>query len=407
MAPILAILAAAALAWLYDAARAAAWRQLGASVALVTVAVLWTHTRPEGLEARRRSGLAIAYHNLGAALEGAGNPTAAIDAYERAVAMDARSVIASMRQLGELYLARGDFDRAERHMLRVIEIKPDSRIGRQALVRLYEKMLQKPRWQSDAQLRQKLANAYRAAGRGADADRLTGNAGAAGADRVQSLRRRVRDLRADGRWEEAIAALQELIRVGPYDENGHYILGSLMEAHARPEEMVRYWSAEAARDAKPQTSHYFWAVGLERSGDFDGAIAQLNAALEIDPAHEMSELRWAAILEKRGRLDEALVHCLIATEILPDFRSAHETCARLLRALGRSREADAELELAKRTDPPSRRYVHWARYLLRKGRTTAAIAELERALREDPRDTEAADLLTSVRSAPIPSGSAP
>lgn len=223
------------------------------------------------------------------------------------------------------------------------------------------------------------------------------------AARAQALYREVRELRGQQRWAEAIATLQEAIRVGPYNEDAHYLLGSLMEQHATPQEMIAYWSAEVATDPKPQTAHYFWAIGLERSGDLDGAIARLRVALEVDPAHEMSELRWAQILMQQGKLEEALVHCRTATEILPDFRPGYETCAAVLDRLGRADEAAQARAAAQATDPKMpRRYVQWARYLAKKGRTDAAVAELERALREDPQDAEARTLLASLRPSPVP-----
>src|SRR4051812_3478131 len=66
---------------------------------------------------------------------------------------------------------------------------------------------------------------------------------------------------------EAIAKLQEAIRVGPYNEAERYSLGALMEQHATPDEMVAYYTHAVASDPKPQTSTYFWAIGLERRGD--------------------------------------------------------------------------------------------------------------------------------------------
>lgn len=174
--PALAVLAAAAIAWLYETARTAAWRKFVAGAALVVAAGVWTHVRPGWLESRRRSGLAIAYHNLGSALIEMGDVAGGIDAYERAVASSPQSVIVSMRALGDLYLARRDYGRAERYMRRVLEIKPGSRLGQTALVRLYEAMLRAPDAKGDPATKRKLAAAYRAVGRGADAERLLSGA---------------------------------------------------------------------------------------------------------------------------------------------------------------------------------------------------------------------------------------
>jgi len=164
--------------------------------------------------------------------------------------------------------------------------------------------------------------------------------------------------------------------------------------------VIGYWSRAVGSDPKPQTSLYFWAMGLDKRGDQNGAIAQLRRALETDPAHELSENLWAGILERQGKLTEALEHCRTAVEIFPEFRAAHESCARILSRLGRQAEAQDHLERARRSDPnTSRRYVYWARFLLKKARTEAAVAELERALRANPNDQEARQLLAETRGA--------
>lgn len=381
LVPVLAVLAAGGLGWLRVTAAAGDWGRAGAAAAGAAALALLLTTYPAWLDGARRSALAIAYHNYGAARAEAGDSDAAIAAYERAVAIDANSVPASLRALGDIYLARRQYDRAEQAMRRVLALRPDSRSAQDALARLEQ-----------------------ARRGGAPAPATAATPGGAS---VGELYKRVRTLRAEQRWPEAIATLEEAIRIGPYNEDAHYLLGSLMEAHAPPDEMIRYWQAAVETDPKPQTAHYFWAVGLERAGDRAGAVAQLRAALQVDPAHEMSQLRWAQILEKQGQLEEALEHCREATTILPSFRDAHQTCARILRALGRADEAAAADARAQAADPSARPFVHWARYLQSKGRTAAAIAELERALRADPRDAEARALLDQLKpAAPVPTAAA-
>jgi len=385
LVPILAVLAAGGIGWLRRTAAAGAWERAGIAAGVVAALVLLLTTYPTWLANSRRSGLAISYHNYGGARADAHDTDGAIAAYERAVAIDAASVPASLRALGEIYLQRRQYDRADAAMRRVLALRPDSRSAQDALARL---------------------EAARKGG-GAPASQPA-SAATPGGPTVGELYKRVRELRNAQRWPEAIATLEQAIRIGPYNEDAHYLLGNLMEQHATPEEMVQYWQAAVATDPKPQTAYYFWAVGLERGGDPDGAVAQLRAGLEVDPAHEMSQLRWAEIRERQGKLDEALEHCQIATTIFPDYRSAHETCARILRALGRTDEASAADDRARTSDPnTSRRFVYWARYLQSKGRTAAAVAELERALRADPNDSEARTLLAQIRPAAAVAASAP
>lgn len=225
-------------------------------------------------------------------------------------------------------------------------------------------------------------------------------ASAAENDRVRAAVREARSLRSQGRFEEAIAVLERAVREGPYDENLHYLLGQMMEAHSTPRAMVEFFSQEVERDQKPQSSHYFWAVGLARQGDIDGAIAQLQKALEIDPAHEMSQRQWGLLLERRGQREEALEHLVEATRIHPEYKSALRDAARLARELGRTAEAEEYEKRAAGANPNTlRQYVYWARYLHEHGRDGAALAEVERMLAAQPNDAEALALHDQIRAA--------
>jgi tetratricopeptide (TPR) repeat protein len=285
---------------------------------------------------RRTTSLAISWNNLGASLLDQHEKTEAIAAYEKAVAIRSSAVPAALRALAVLYQERGDFDRAQGALLRLVVIRPDSRSARDALSRMYREML-----------------------------RL-------------------------GLHERAIAGMQRAVRETPYDEGLHYVLGETMQRFATPAAMIEFFAAESARDPKPQTSHYFWAIGLARSGDMTGAIAQLQRALEIDPAHELSQRQWGLWLEQRGELDSALLHLEEATQIHPEFRAALEDAARVAQQLGKTNEADAFRARAASADPNTRRrFVYWARYLHAHGRDRAAQAEVQRMLAEVPNDRDA------------------
>jgi len=375
--PLLSVFAAGGVVWLERERRVGERRVFFGGVALCGAALIFTTFYPDALEQERRSSLAIAYHNLAETLTEHGDTAGALHAHEQAVKTDDSSVPASLRELGEIYLKRGDYARAEHMMKRVLELKPDSRRAQDALNRLRAATGQGP-----------LADAPAASADPSSA----GPTGAAA--RVAEFLQKARDFRKQEQWPQAIEALEGAIRVGPYDENQHYQLGSWMEAHGTPESLISYWSEDVKNDPKPQTGYYYWAVGLERSGDDAAALAKLAQALDIDPAHEMSELRWAQILERQGKHAPALEHCQNATRIFPDYQSAHETCAKILQSLGRSADAAHELELAKSSNPNTpRRFFFWARYLAEKGRTAAAVTELRRALAQNPNDAEARALL--------------
>jgi tetratricopeptide (TPR) repeat protein len=396
--PALCVLATAGIDWLAARVRAGNRRAWTKGAALVAATFLVVQYEPPLIEKARRGGHAIALHNAGTLLANRGAVDRAVALLERAVEVDPGTVVGSMRLLGDIYLARRDFARAERHMLRVLRYKPDGTLGKQALLRLYERMLGDPRYRDDPDVRRKYDAARASLGLqpSVTAGAGSGTAATSGIDprAADAHVRAFRQARAEGRWADAIRELQEAVRLGPYEENRRYILGSLMSEHTDPDEMLAYWTAEAERDPKPQTAHYFRALALERKGDLEGALHALRQALAVDPAHEMSQLRWGRVLERQGKREEALEHYLEAARILPDFAEAHEAAAAVLDALGRPGEAAEARARAAAVDRAStRRYVHWARYLLGKGRREAAVTELRRAVAEGAAADEARALL--------------
>jgi tetratricopeptide (TPR) repeat protein len=405
LVPPLAVLAAGGVVWLVSAACDRRWRSLAYAAALVALVAVVVDYPPEWMAKRRRSSLAIQWNNLGGALKESGHPDEAVRAYRRAVDTDDAAVPASLRELGSYYQGAGDYLQAERAMRRVLELRPNSPSARDALRRLYDVMLADPRWRDDASIRERRrrleaenATAGNTPGAGAGA----ANTAAAGADPIRSALAQARSLRAAGRFDDAIAVLQAAVRQGPYDENLHYLLGDLMAQHASADAMVQFWSAEVSHDQKPQTSQYFWAVGLARRGDVDAATAHLRTALEIDPAHEMSQRQWGLLLEQQGRLDEALEHLTEATRIHPEFKDALLDAARVAERLGRGGEAAAYRSRAATANPNSiRQYVYWARYLHAHGRDAAAAVEVERMLAQRPDDVEALRLREDIRAAAI------
>ena len=339
--PPLAVLAGGAVAWLVAAfdAEPRRTRELAQAGALLALVAVFCVYQPEWMKQRTTGGLAIGWHNLGASLEQRGRLLDAARAFEHAIEVNDRAVPGSLRALGAYYQRQGDLVRAERMLRRLVEVKPDSASGRAS-------------WRSvlNAQIRQ-------------------------------------------GDAQHAFEVLQEAVKDGPYDEDLHYLLGQTMVRQASAQAMVDFFSAEAEHDQKPQTSHYFWAVGLARLGDLKGARAQLDRALEIDPAHEMSQHRIGALLEQQSDLEGALEHYEEAARIYPDFKEALNDAARVAQQLGRAELASNYQRRAALADPNSpRRYVYWARYLAQHGRTEAALVEVARMLAERPDDAEAIEL---------------
>src|SRR5207253_2515588 len=157
--PCVAVLAATAVLWLAETARRGDWATVGRAAVLVVPCALFSLAWPGWMATAHAKSMAVSYHDMGEFYLAAGKQDDAIQAYERAVARAPDTVIASMRRLGELYRLRKQYDRAERHMLGVLQRKPESQLGRRALVQLYTDMSQDDRYRNDERVRTKLARA--------------------------------------------------------------------------------------------------------------------------------------------------------------------------------------------------------------------------------------------------------
>jgi tetratricopeptide (TPR) repeat protein len=172
--PIVSVLAVFGATRLGMVVGSRSWRSFALYSGVVLAGALFSLTTPSWMEAKKKAALAIDYNNLGAGYVEEGRVDLAIQAYEKAVQIEPESVISAMRSLGDIYLARGDYVSAERHMRRVLDLKPESRIAHGALVRLYETMWRDSAYHGDrVQLRQMLAEAYRRDGRTAELERLS------------------------------------------------------------------------------------------------------------------------------------------------------------------------------------------------------------------------------------------
>lgn len=185
--PALAVLAAYAVLWLGNQARAARWENFAGGIAAVLMAGFFCF---QGFDwTNKTKAIAISLNNLGALYSELGDTPKAIATYEEAVRLSPEGVVGAMRLLGDHYLKAGDLDRAEQHMRHVVTIKPESQMGWNALAQLYT--TRRARGDADPALADKLATALLSAGRVGEARRLVDIETAAGRSPDAELVRRL------------------------------------------------------------------------------------------------------------------------------------------------------------------------------------------------------------------------
>ncbi len=124
---------------------------------------------------------------------------------------------------------------------------------------------------------------------------------------------------------------------------------------------------------------------LLMQGQVDGAIAQLQEALRLDPAHAEAHSNLGVALARRGRSAEAIEHYRQALSLDPRQTQAYSNLGNALLQQGQVREAIAEFDKALAIAPAdAQACTNRAGAFFRDGRTDEAIADLEEVLRETP-----------------------
>ncbi|MFN2376540.1 MAG: tetratricopeptide repeat protein [Candidatus Binatia bacterium] len=185
--PALAVLAAHGLLWLAGQLRARRWENAGGGAAAVLMTAFFCFQSFEWTD--KDKAIAISLNNLAALHSQLGDTPKAIATYEEAVRLRPEGVVGAIRLLGDHYLRSGDLDRAEQYMRQVVTIKPESRMGWNALVQLYG--ARQARGDTDAALDARMAEALLGAGRAGEARAAAARAAAAGHPVGADLERRL------------------------------------------------------------------------------------------------------------------------------------------------------------------------------------------------------------------------
>jgi tetratricopeptide (TPR) repeat protein len=125
------------------------------------------------------------------------------------------------------------------------------------------------------------------------------------------------------------------------------------------EAQIQYWrnSETLFRHALDVTrgnylAHHNLGVAFADDGRFPEAIAQYQAALEIEPDAANVQTDYGNALAKSGRIPEAIAHYEAALRVLPDSPITHNDLANALAATpGSVPEAIAEYQTALRLKP--------------------------------------------------------
>jgi tetratricopeptide (TPR) repeat protein len=160
-----------------------------------------------------------------------------------------------------------------------------------------------------------------------------------------------RSLMLVGKLNEAIGHLEQALRIKPDLAEAHYNLGGALGQAGRMQEAIGHY--EQALRIKPDwaKAHYDLGVALERAGRMQEAIGHYEQALRLKPDLAEAHNNLGAILFQLGKVQEAIRHWEQALRIKPDYAKAHYDLGVALEQAGNVREAIAHYEVAVRLEP--------------------------------------------------------
>lgn len=157
-------------------------------------------------------------------------------------------------------------------------------------------------------------------------------------------------------------------------------------ANAEALDAAREWAAGAPDDADAQR---WLGVALAQSGDLDGAVAQIDRAIELSPDDAELHLVRGSLLLGGRRAEAAGASLARATELDPNQLPAYFLQAQLALARGDADEADRLAKYAARIAPEHPQLtVIDAMVALRRGKPEAAIALLGGPAAEDAEEPQ-------------------
>jgi tetratricopeptide (TPR) repeat protein len=156
-----------------------------------------------------------------------------------------------------------------------------------------------------------------------------------------------------GRMADAMAQLNEALRLKPGDAEAHSNLATALQLQGRLDEAVQH-AREAVRLA-PDDDRVHFNLGnlMSASGQTDEAERELRRAVQINPDNGDAQFNLGVLLGSKNRIDEAITHLRRAVDVNPQNGDAHRNLGLGLGFQGKLDEGIEELRTALRIQPES------------------------------------------------------
>ena len=159
-----------------------------------------------------------------------------------------------------------------------------------------------------------------------------------------------RILRTVERNEEALELFMQYQSMVPGDYQALAHIGSCLSAMGRFDEAETYFR-QALKGLDDPVTHFNMGLLLALTNRLDGAVAEYEKALRLDPMHSDSRTNLAAALARQGKLDRAARELAVLLENDPENAGARTNLGLVFLQQGRPADARRQFEEALRLDP--------------------------------------------------------
>jgi tetratricopeptide (TPR) repeat protein len=281
------------------------------------------------------------YHsNLGNSLRLRGRPDDAIKQFERALQIDTKNAFAH-DGLGSTLSDKGDLDGAIAHHEKAIGLD-----------------------YKNAGFHANLGNTLLALGR-----------------RDVSISQHKEALQ---KWDQAIEAFAEALKLDPKVANAHNGMGLALHAKGKPDEAMEHYKEALKIDPGHASALVNIGVILQEKGQIDEAIRNYDAALRINARHAGAHYHYGNALFAKKELDRAIGQYQEAVNISPRYAAAHNALGNALHAKNQFDQAIPHYEQAIQIEPTNASYrSNLGNSLRLKGRLDEAITRYQEGVRID------------------------
>jgi tetratricopeptide (TPR) repeat protein len=200
-----------------------------------------------------------------------------------------------------------------------------------------------------------------------------------------------------GRLDEAVAELEQALKLKSNYPEALNNLGSILSKQGRQEDAMRYYRQALSLKPTYAEAHYNLGLALDAQGALDSALSEYEIAVQLKPDYADAHYNRGILLGRQGRLEEALREFQTTLHWQPGSADACNNLGTTFQKLGRMDEAIRYYKLALSLRPGfARAHFNLGVALATKERWDEAAGEFKRALDLKPDYLEAQKNLEAI-----------